>query len=111
MSLWKVAPVARQPALTLVRWRVLETETGNRHLTGWCVENQEGRVSSLVRTFDPATALAVTRSGRVYRLEGLPGDDRDASYVWLQWAITNKVAEVYDRTDDVYAELCGAQAP
>lgn len=108
MALWEVASVARQPALTLVRWRVLETETGERHLTGWCVENREGRVSSLIRTFDPTNGRAVTRSGRVYRLEGPPGDDRDASYVWLQWSIANKVLEVHDRTDDVYAELCSA---
>lgn len=108
MSLWEIAPVDRQPALALVRWRVLEIKAGQRHLTGWCVENRGGRVSSLIWTFDPATARAITRSSRVYQLKGPPGDDRDASCVWLQWAIANKVLEVRDRTDEIHEDICRA---
>lgn len=100
--------VGWQPALTLVRWQVLEIKAGQRHLTGWFVDDREGRVSSLIRTFDPLTARAITRSSRVYQLKRPPGDDRDASYVWLQWAIANKVLEVRDRTDEIHEDICRA---
>jgi hypothetical protein len=83
VPIWITAPVARQPQLTLVRWSVAELlSSGDRHLVGFAVENREGRVSTAVQTFDADRMVALTLSGRVYKLEGHQGVDIDGLYVW-----------------------------
>ncbi len=51
MPIWKTPGVNVQPSLAIIRWRVLEiTEgegKGSRHIVGYCVNNYEGRVSTL----------------------------------------------------------------
>ena len=71
-NVWKVAPVKEQPSLTLVHWSILEIEAGTRHLSGYCLENREGRASTAIVKFDPATMRCDTQSGRVYQLQGGP---------------------------------------
>jgi hypothetical protein len=69
-----------------MRWRVYRLMLNNQRwdvLSGWDVQNGCGRCSTPVTWFDPAAATAVTRSGRVYRLEGEPGDNDDARYVFV----------------------------
>lgn len=56
-----------------------------RHLVGRA--DWEGRVCSEIVKFDTQDLRATTKSGRVYKLEGPPGRDLDAEYVfgiWLQ---------------------------
>ncbi len=65
MRIWKVLEVTEQPSITLVRWRILETDRGERHFMGYCKENREGRVSSAIQGYDPNTRRGVTLSGRV----------------------------------------------
>jgi hypothetical protein len=60
MTIWKTIPVTEQPALTLSGWGVMQMPEGGRHFVGWCIENQEGRVSSTIREFDPETLKGVT---------------------------------------------------
>lgn len=104
MPIWKTQPVSEQPELTLIRWSVLERETGERHFVGYCIENQEGRVSSAIRAFDADTFFGVTDSGRTYQLYGPAGRDLDALYVWSLWAVVNGVKT----TRDVSHELLPA---
>jgi hypothetical protein len=103
-TIWKVASVERQPSLTLVRWSILQTDTGARHLCGYCIENREGRVSTAVTRFDPSTLRCDTASGRVYQLEGAPGYDADAEHVWGYWAKVNSVKSWRDVTAEVVAQ-------
>lgn len=90
MPLWRTPDVDEQPLVTIVRWRVLEiTEgpcAGQRHLSGYCVENREGRASTHIVSFDPKNRICVTRSGRRYRLFGPSGFDDDGDYVWRTWS-------------------------
>ena len=93
MSIWGTTPVSEQPALTLTGWRVFEAD-GTRHFAGWCVENQEGRVSSAIADFDAETMLGLTTSGRAYQLVGPPGLNREAEYVMSRWLDFNNIASV-----------------
>jgi hypothetical protein len=52
---------------------------------GQLCREQRGRFSSAIVAFDSANAIAEPRSGRVYRLAGHPGNDRDAAYVLAHW--------------------------
>lgn len=103
MSIWNVLPVAEQPGVTLVRWRILATERGKRYFVGHCRENHEGRVSSAIQSIDPTTRRGVTQSGRVYELVGPPGLDLDALYVWEIWAAAKDFGSYLDVTDEIAA--------
>ena len=104
MPVWSVSPVEQEPSTTLVSWQVWELPDGDRHLAGWAVEAQEGRVCSAVQSFDVARLRAVTRSGRVYQLEGRPGVDTQGAYVWQRWLAIHNEPAGKDVTDSVWGE-------
>ena len=84
-------PPSLQPSVTLIRWQVLETKTGARHLLGQSVQDREGRVSTRIAHWDPATRIAVTQSGRTYAVDGMPGQDENALHVSSMWAPPNGI--------------------
>jgi hypothetical protein len=116
MAVWNIAPVAERPQVTLVRWRVVEVPGSTpesprvRHLVGHSLEDRQGQVSSAVQSWDPNVASAVTRSGRVYRLHGMPGSDGDGDYTWSVWKRINGVTQSWDVSRDVFTELQLAQS-
>ncbi len=109
MPVWRTHPVEEQSTLTLESWKVIELPEGDRHLVGHCVENFEGRVTSVVRQFDPSALRAITKSGRVYLLRGRSGSTLDAEYVWSRWAGLNNVTSWTDITDSVWQEHLAQQ--
>lgn len=85
MSTWSMPPVSQETTVTLCRWQVFRISMGEEHwdfLRGWDVANCCGRCSTPIIEFDPANRRVVTRSGRVYVLEGESGPDEDAAYVF-----------------------------
>jgi hypothetical protein len=98
MPIWNVAPIDEQPEIELRRWRVYETERGERHFVGQSVDTATGRVSSAITEFDSASRTGVTRSGRRYVLLGRPGYDADAMHVWTMWSMLNSVVEAKNVT-------------
>lgn len=104
MPIWNVTDVDEQPELTLSQWSVHEVLNGDRHFVGWAQECGEGRVSSKIVSFDFRRLVGLTQSGRVYRLSGYPGADRDAAYVWRKWAIINGANDFTDVSPDVWAQ-------
>ena len=78
--------VADQPSVALANWHCMETADGRRHFIGYCIENVSVRVSTAVTTFDVAQLIAVTESGRAYRLQGPPGANVHALNAWREWA-------------------------
>lgn len=105
MPTWKVRSIAAQPSITLVRWRVFETELKERHFAGYCLETHKGRVSSAIQSFNATTRLAVTHSGRAYELVGPPSQDLDALYVWRVWSEQNNVESYTDVTAQIAASV------
>ncbi len=103
MPIWKVLAVTEQPSITLVRWRIFETNREEHHFVGYCDENLEGRISSAIQGFDPSTGRGVTASSRVYQLEEPAGYDEDALYTWELWSGINQVQSVQDVTEEVVA--------
>ena len=99
MPVWRTRPTEEQNTLTLEDWKILELQNGDRHLVGHCIENQEGRVSSAIRNFDPGSLRFQTKAGRVYLLHGPPGINMDAEYVWARWAFVNSVSSWTDVTE------------
>jgi hypothetical protein len=106
MPIWPVDP-ASNSSITLVRWRIFETDIGERHFVGFNITDGEGRVSSAIEQFDADARSGVTRSGRIYRLEGPAGRDADALYTWNLWCIANNVKH----WDDVTTHLTGETEP
>jgi len=94
--IWSVATVDEQPDITLQCWRVYETERGEHHFVGYCIENESGRVSSAIVSFDAKSGAGITRSGRRYVLSGEPSFDGDAEHVWSFWCLRNGVTETKD---------------
>ncbi|WER49917.1 hypothetical protein CupriaWKF_22680 [Cupriavidus sp. WKF15] len=103
MSVSTVAPVDVQPLVTLKRWRVRETRSGQRHFVGYCVENNEARVSSAIQSFDRETAVGVTSSGRRYMLSGSPCFDGEARRVWDEIAGQDGIGNTKDVSMDFMA--------
>lgn len=83
-SVWETAPVEDEPEVRLARWQVYAVGEG-RHFVGYNLSWQEGRVSTAIQTFDPATRRGTTASGRVYELVGPPGPDSDGEWVFSLW--------------------------
>ncbi|WP_084402526.1 hypothetical protein [Cupriavidus sp. amp6] len=104
MPVWSVIGVDEQPDITLQRWRVYETERGQHHFVGYCVENHSGRVSSAIVSYDAKSRAGITRSGRRYVLSGAPGFDGDALHVWSYWAIRNSVTETKDVSSEYWLQ-------
>ena len=100
MPLWKPAPVGVEPEIVLLRWTVREIDAGSRHFVGARADDFSGRVSSAIVNFDSATMIGITRTGRAYRLEGPPGVNQDAEYVWSSWCTTNSVLTYVDVSID-----------
>ncbi len=90
--------------ITLRRWRVMEIEGRNgnrsRHVWGHDVKNGLGRASSPIMQFDWDAMVATTRSGRNYRLVGLPGNSRLGRHAWLNWCNNNGVVSESDVTHE-----------
>ena len=78
--------VSVQPFSVMTHWRVFQVRgplgSRSRHLVGRA--GGEGRVCTALTSL-----TAVSGSGRFYRLEGQPGQDPDATYVWEQWTRLN----------------------
>ena len=91
MPIWATAPITREPEVRLSNWQIVEIDAGTWHFVGFNIRLREGRVSSAIVTFDPEARTGVTRSGRVYKLEGEPGTDPDADWTWAGWKWRNSV--------------------
>ncbi len=91
MPIWSVSPVTQEPEVLLSDWQIVEIPAGTRHFVGYNQGLREGRVSSTIVEFDPATRTGITESGRVDRLVGEPGEHQDALWTWTGWMRVNSV--------------------
>ena len=103
MSIYAADPPGEYPE-NIIRWSVREVMCGwsekrTRHLVGYIPMLRHGRASSAIQAFDRDRMRITTSSGRVYQLEGQPGGNRDAEYVWEHWKSTNDATGEIDVTD------------
>lgn len=94
--------VGIEPEVSLIQWSVRECDrtdgSRTRHLVGYDTCGREGRVSSTVVELNLDAKTAKTKSGRVYKLEGNPGQNSDAEYVWQTWLYLQKAKNDADVT-------------
>lgn len=116
MSIWLPTSSKQQPITTLVAWRVFDVPRSKpelpctRHFVGLAVESElEGRVSSPMREFDAAKGQGRSGSGRIYRLQGMPGTHPDAQYVWNTWLRVARAPDAIDVTEEVLQAMQRAQ--
>jgi len=90
--------------ISLRRWRVVEVEIKNgvrsRHIWGHDAKNGLGRATSQIVRFNPDAMIATTRSGRNYKLVGLPGNSRLGKDAWIKWCSDNGVVTELDVTNE-----------
>lgn len=104
-GVWATRPVSEVPSIVLQDWAVIELADGDRHFAGYNITEGEGRASSKIVEFDPATMRGVTSTGRVYELDGPPGLRGDGLYTWNRWARINSVEDKFtDISGDLYAQ-------
>lgn len=78
-----------QPHVAISKWTIMQLPDGSRHLVGYIGIEGQGRVSSKIMARDGR--VLTTRSGRKYELEGEPGWNPDAAYVWSIWSRVNNI--------------------
>lgn len=100
MPLWATAPITETPEITLMHWQLIRDSEGFVHAVGWNATEREGRVSSAIESCDGDGRRLITRSGRVYQLDGPSGYDADALYVWQCWCLRNGIKEWLIVTDE-----------
>ena len=95
-----IEPVSVQPFSVMTHWRIFQvwgpTGRRSRHLVGRA--SGEVRVCIALAKLDLASLMAVSGSGRFYRLKGPPGQNPDATYVWEQWTRLNRATHMRDMT-------------
>jgi hypothetical protein len=102
-----VESVGEVPYILLTRWQVIRVEGEGDHFIGYDEKLREGRASTEIVKFNKKTMIGVTKSGRIYFLDGMTGRDDDATYVWEGWLTVNglndrkteDVSHEYSRTD------------
>lgn len=107
MPTWASRDVAAQPKVGLTSWRVLETDYGTRHFIGHSVEDNIGRVSTPISSFDRAKRTGRTLSGREYKLLGPPGLDEEAVYVWEYCSHIWRFATAKDVSEEYFLPASG----
>ncbi|MFM0292134.1 hypothetical protein P0D68_03155 [Paraburkholderia sp. RL17-380-BIE-A] len=98
MPVWFPPSVDIEPELTLQHWRVMQTERDERHLVGMRADTGVARVTSALRELDAFSLVAITSSGRRYRLVSEPGWTHDTMFLWIAWCLKNDVCTCSDVT-------------
>lgn len=100
-----VASVEDEPEIILSHWSIRECDRRDgrrtRHLVGYNMAGQEGRVSSAIEEFDPDRLRVRTGSGRVYELVGKSGTHVDSDYVWEQFLYIQHAKNAADVTSSL----------
>lgn len=91
-----IAAVDAHPIVTLVRWGIRETSSGRKYFVGYCLENQQYRVSTAIESFNRSTGIGVTASGRRYFLVGSPCIDGESGRTWQELAVPLGIGESKD---------------
>lgn len=109
MPIWRTPSVENEPVIELTDWRVFalssnEMETRTLHLVGYQQAYRQGRISTALIMYDPATKRAQTQSGRTYILIGGPGSgSSDGLYTLDVWSRMNGFTNKEDVTADFIA--------
>lgn len=83
MPIYRPPSVQNEPYVKALQWTIFRTPEGDDHLCAYIANGHDGRVTSKI--MDTNGRTLTTRSGRQYFLEGEPGTNHHAQYVWNIW--------------------------
>ncbi|BCG63317.1 MAG: ATP-dependent Lon protease [Methyloprofundus sp.] len=102
LLLYEAESVVREPEMIITEWAIYDViffdGTQSSHLVGQVLVKGE-RVSSEIKQFFPERKTIITRSGRTYRLAGLPGTNYNGE-VWENWKNVYQVVRCKDLTNE-----------
>ena len=106
MSFWTPHQPVVHERLRIARWRVWEVQVPlydgpSWHLVGYLVEVRRGKVSSALATVHDEPDEVTTKTGKTYLLDGAPGVDGDATFVWNLWRRQHGVRVLREVTTNV----------
>ena len=102
---WKKVAAEAIEGWSIWEVQMFDEDGPTRHLVGWCRDVHRGaRVSSEIAAFDTATRRVLTRSGRVYVLDGPPGFLPDARYTWETWLANYQATVLRELTHELMPE-------
>ena len=112
-GVYRPPPVALVPIVRLVRWQAYLVPDGTLHLSGFMEAGKLGRVTGPILCFEPKIAAMHSSSGRRFDLDGPPGPDEYAGYVWLSWLSTHRWRndDVRSVSDGVWTAIERARSP
>lgn len=95
-----IDPVSVEPVTVMSHWKLVQIKSTDgqrsRHLVGRA--SFEGRVCSAIVSIDLVAMRVATMSGRIYELDGPPGRDSDADWVFAGWLRRMSVPTFRDMT-------------
>ena len=83
------ASVAKEPREHLQQWRIFTLANGDRHFCGVRANGTTVRVSSKIVMFNSDDQNGMTTTGRIYQLEGPPGDAEKLRGAVVVWCVSN----------------------
>lgn len=92
-----------EPTEHLWCWQIIVLPNGDRHFCGIRANGRTGRVSSRIVTFHAAMRTGMTASGRIYHLEGAPGEMRYLQSVVAVWCRFNQIDPAKVEIEDIDA--------
>ena len=84
-------PITDEPKEHLTTWRIILLADGDRHFRGIRANGSTVRVSSKIVLYDAEGKTGMTLSGRIYQLEGPPGDLARLGFALAVWCVNNGV--------------------
>ena len=98
----RLAPsVQSQPVVSIRRWRIVTTASGEEHLTGLLENGYTWRVTSPVVEFKASARRIWTSSGRQYELVGPPAIDGADVIVIAAQLLINGLVDT-ENTSEIY---------
>ena len=90
ISARSAATITEEPREHLQQWRIFTLANGDRHLCGVRANGSTVRVSSKLVLFDAESKNGMTQSGRIYQLDGPPGDETKLRAAVAIWCHSNR---------------------
>lgn len=85
------APLSAEPRECLTDWRIVTLANGDRHFSGYRANGTTVRVSSKIVLFDAEGKTGMTQSGRIYQLEGPPGNGHAMQVAIAVWCLNHGI--------------------
>jgi hypothetical protein len=96
-------PVAVQPEVLVLSWRVFQLNNGDRHLFA-ILDSGSLRMTSALASFNVVRGMLTTKSGRHYKLCGPPEEGTVQLAMMHAYALRAGLLDPVDVSDELWAQ-------